>query len=730
MVMAAVVSLALGVVPVAGGVWVNGYEFGGSAWTPERAGAVQVWAWAPGGGEVMATVGGQALSGKAPAAGKESPWTWAPLGTVNVEAGKAVGVASSMAAAVVLSDAAGFDPAKFVRAWRVGAGPEAVVDARAENTRNLNTVFMMPTYDQAGWETVRERIRRRMLIGCGLWPLPERTPLNAKIFDRVQHEDYSVEKVYFEARPGFVVTGNLYRPVGTGPFPGVLNPHGHWEHGRLEDTDKCSVPGRCITLARMGMVALSIDMLGYNDSFQFVHHFLQPAFSLWGIHPFSLQLWSSMRGLDLLESLPEVDKERLACTGASGGGTQTFALYSVDDRLKAACPVNMISSTMQGGCMCENAPIFRLGVSNMEVGAMMAPKPLLMVAATGDWTRETPRVEFPAIREIYSLYGAAGNVETFQDNAGHNYNKNSREAVYRFLGKHLLGGEQWAKFTEPPFTVEPEENLRVFPKGARPEGFPSSQQVIESIQQERRDTWSRIAPKNEDERAKFADENKHLLSDITGAVRVETNELSCERVDYEEREGYVVEKWLLGRKCGGERIPAVLHRGRDVAAQAATVLLSEHGKAAFAAPRTDEADVERLRAQGQMVLMIDTFLTGEQRGTAKEMRRVVEQFQDTYQMTDTDLRAQDVLTALGFLRARRDCTGALSVVAVDGHASLWALVAGAIDGGVARVVTTAVPEDELSGPLYIPGFAAMGGVDAVRQFFAPARTVLATLGGN
>ena len=98
-----------------------------------------------------------------------------------------------------------------------------------------------------------------------------------------------------------------------------------------------------------------------------------------------------------------MDTERIGCTGASGGGTQTFALTAVDDRIKVAVPVNMISSTMQGGCLCENAPILRLDNSNMEVGALAAPRPMLMVSATGDWTRETPRVEYPAIKSIYAL---------------------------------------------------------------------------------------------------------------------------------------------------------------------------------------------------------------------------------------------------------------------------------------------------------------------------------------
>src|SRR5215472_195530 len=129
--------------------------------------------------------------------------------------------------------------------------------------------------------------------------------------------------------------------------------------------------------------------------------------------------------IDFLQFLPDVDPERIAMTGASGGGTQTFLLYAVDDRIKWAAPVNMISAIMQGGSPCENAANLRVGVFNVEIGAMMAPRPLLRVAATGDWTRNTPREEYPAIRHIYELYDRAADLEMKQFDAPHNYNRDS-----------------------------------------------------------------------------------------------------------------------------------------------------------------------------------------------------------------------------------------------------------------------------------------------------------------
>ena len=114
---------------------------------------------------------------------------------------------------------------------------------------------------------------------------------------------------------------------------------------------------------------------------------------------------------------------------------------AVDERIKAAAPVNMVSAFMQGGCRCENQGHLRLDINNVEIASCMAPRPLLMVSCTGDWTANTPEVEFPAVRAIYGLYGAQNKVSEVQIDAPHNYNQPSREAVYAFFKRHLLDGQ-------------------------------------------------------------------------------------------------------------------------------------------------------------------------------------------------------------------------------------------------------------------------------------------------
>jgi hypothetical protein len=331
----------------------------------------------------------------------------------------------------------------------------------------------------AQWKTRAEYLREHVLASAGLLPMPEKTPLRPEIFGTLSRADYTVSKVYFESLPGFYVTGNLYRPIGTGPFPAILSPHGHWAYGRLENTATNSGPGRAISLARQGFVVFSHDMIGYNDSQQLPHTFGGARERLWGLSLAGLQLWNSIRALDFLETLPEVRKDAIAATGESGGGTQTFLLAAVDPRVAVAAPVNMISLHMQGGCLCENAPGLRLETTNVEIGATIAPRPLLMISATGDWTKETLEVEYPAMRKIYDLFGAGDRLHAIRVDAEHNYNRESREAMYAWMARWLKREPAETRPAERPFTVDPLQDLLVFHGRPRPDGALSADGLTE-----------------------------------------------------------------------------------------------------------------------------------------------------------------------------------------------------------------------------------------------------------
>lgn len=282
------------------------------------------------------------------------------------------------------------------------------------------------------WGRRADTIRRRLLSAGRLSQLPARPSSAPEIHSRRVMDGYTVENVFFESVSGYYVTGNLYRPLGRkGPFPGVLAPHGHdaQSEGRFREP----VQKRSATLARMGAVVFAWDMIGYGDATQSAHRIPEA---------FRLQSINSIRALDFLLSLPDVDSTRIAVTGESGGGTQSFMLAALDPRVRVSVPVVMVSAHFFGGCVCESGmPVHRgsgYQTVNAEIAALTAPRPMLLVSCGGDWTRNTPRVEFPFMQGIYGLYGRSGLVENVHlADEQHDYGPGKRAAMYPFLAKHL-----------------------------------------------------------------------------------------------------------------------------------------------------------------------------------------------------------------------------------------------------------------------------------------------------
>jgi dienelactone hydrolase len=312
----------------------------------------------------------------------------------------------------------------------------------------------------AAWKLRREEVRRQILVAAGLYPEFERPPLKPEIFGRVDGDGYTVERVDLETLPGLHLTGSLYRPkMALPPFPVILSPHGHWKEGRFTQEKDGNLPARGITFARLGFVCFMYDMVGFGDFKQLPHKFDDPA---WGQGLFGLQTWNSIRALDFVAALPDVDASRIGCTGASGGGTQTFILSAIDDRIACAAPVNMVAAEFQGGCSCENAPFLRIGLNNVEIAAMTAPRPLLLIAATGDWTKNVPALEGPAIQRTYATLGIPEKFRVVQFNAPHNYNQDSRETVYAWMVRWLQNGPDEPRLVEPPVPHVKREELTVW----------------------------------------------------------------------------------------------------------------------------------------------------------------------------------------------------------------------------------------------------------------------------
>jgi dienelactone hydrolase len=549
-------------------------------------------------------------------------------------------------------------------------------DSRNTYTPDMNTHFQMPAFPtREAWLQKAAFLRKQILSSAGLLPMPEKTPLHTQVFGKLERGNYTVEKVLLETYPGFYLGGNLYRPLGkSGPFPAVVSPHGHWTYGRMENTLQVSVPARCISLARQGFVVFSYDMVGYNDTNQFPHgdngpHLGGPREDLWSINTMGLQLWNSIRAVDFVSSLPEVDASRIAATGASGGGTQTFLLMAVDERVKAAAPVNMISAIMQGNG-CEEAPNLRVGAFNVMFAAMMAPRPLLMVSATGDWTRNTPKEEFPAVQVIYRLLDAEPNVESVQIDQGHNYSKESREAVYSFFNARLLGAH--GPVTEQRYRVEQLQDLLALFGRERPaNAVTMDRYVTDRIDEARRDI-KRLMPRD---RATLDQARTASFERLTFSL-LDVKPAHTEVVSQKKETLPSGETLLLARAGKGDRIPAVWLVPSKANPQVAPTLIVHPEGVTWVMSSSQKTSglVKDLLERGGVVLGIDAFQTGSARGPRDRSKRAF----TVFNQTDDAHRVQDVLTALSYLQSRSNAK-VVNLVGLD-MGGVWSYFARALAG--------------------------------------------------
>jgi dienelactone hydrolase len=540
--------------------------------------------------------------------------------------------------------------AEAPRALPPGKAPK---DVRLEPLKDLDGYFpFTPAKSLEQWAGRSERVRRQLLVCLGLWPMPTRTPLNAVIHGKIDRGDYTVEKVFFESMPGSFVTGNLYRPKGkNGPRPGVLSPHGHWADGRFHDAGaegvrkeivqgaerfeeggRSPLQARCMELARLGCVVFHYDMIGYADSVQIsqqlAHGFAKQRPEMnttenWGLFSpqaeahcqsvMGLQAWNSIRALDFLLGLPEVDPQRIGVTGASGGGTQTFVLGGIDPRPTVAFPAVMVSTAMQGGCTCENASGLRVGTGNVEFAALFAPKPLGLTSAD-DWTKEMSTKGFPELKQHYALVGAPDNVMLKRgEHFGHNYNYVSRAAMYAWMNKHFHLGfkepvveEDYRRLSREEMSVWDDQHPR--PTG----GADFERQLLrwwnDDAQKQLQSTWSSAD--------QFQKTYGGAVDVIVGRGLAEVGQTEWESLRQTEGGTWVESVGLLRHRARGEELPAVFLRPKQGAA-GVVIWIDPAGKAGLWAesgpggPASLKPEVRKLVEAGVEVVGVDLMMQGE-----------------------------------------------------------------------------------------------------------------------
>jgi len=319
---------------------------------------------------------------------------------------------------------------------------------------------------QADWEQRAAIIRQGILEGLQ-WNRMPKVPKKPKVIisQKVNKNGYAVQNIALESFPGFYVTGNLYTPLNLSPpYAAVLSTHGHFEGGRFTENEQ----KRNAALAQMGAVVFAYDMVGYGESNQIDHK--MPLALL-------LQTWNSKRVLDYLTARKDIDSNRIGISGASGGGTQAFVLSAIDSRIAVSVPVVQVSAHFFGGCVCESGmPIHKSAdhqTNNVEIAALMAPKPQLIVSDGADWTKNTLSVEFPYLKKVYQTYQSESTIQNAHfENEKHDYGPSKRDVAYRFLSQKLnlprgLKTDQ-DPYDESTIDVVEQSDLMLFQGGNRP----------------------------------------------------------------------------------------------------------------------------------------------------------------------------------------------------------------------------------------------------------------------
>jgi len=678
----------------------------------------------------------------------------------------------------------GSDPITQAEPLRVLPPGQLPQDRRLGPLKDLDGYFpFTPPTKAADWKKRAARVRRELSVALGLWPMPEKTPLRAVLHGRIEQPDYTVEKVYFESLPGFFVTGNLYRPKGrAGKHPGVLCPHGHWSEGRFtdsglaevkkeiarggekfEDGGRSPLQSRCVQLARMGCVVFHYDMIGYADSvqisFALAHGFAKQrpemnAPGKWGLFSpraeshlqsvMGLQTWNSIRALDFLSSLPDVDAGRIGVTGASGGGTQTFILAAVDNRPAVAFPAVMVGTAMQGGCTCENACLLRVDTGNVEIAGLFAPKPLGLTAAD-DWTKEMPTKGFPELQQLYHLLRAPDRVQlTPLLQFPHNYNYVSRAAMYDWMNRYLdldvptpVVEQDYHRLSAQELSVWDETHPK--PQG----GADFETQLLQWIT----DRDQRALAANRSSLQKFREVYGTALEVIIGRTLAGAGEVDFHGTQTNQAAGFKVEAGLLRNSTYQEELP-VLRLVPPQRQDRVVLWLDGDGKSGlWAAGREGEQQprpaVQRLLAAGVTVIGADLFEQGEFRADGKPLLRArkvanpreAAAYTFGYNPTLFAHRVHDVISLVQWSRTSGGKRHRVDLVGVNGGAA-WVAAARALARDAIR--STAVDTKgfrfegvpDIYDVNFLPGAAKYGDLPGMLALGAPGRLWIAGEGAT
>jgi dienelactone hydrolase len=365
-------------------------------------------------------------------------------------------------------------------------GDRMIQEYLRRESEKLDARFLDGIKSAADWNLVRPRYKQEYFHMLGLWPLPEKTPLKAAVTGTLSGEGFTVENLHYQSRPRLYVTANLYRPAKVEEgrrLPAILYLCGHSSNGR--NGNKTSFQSHGIWFARHGYICLVLDTLQLGE-IAALHHGTYREERWWwhsrGYTPAGVECWNGIRGIDYLISRPDVDPGRIAVTGISGGGAATFWIAAADERARVAVPVSGMADllsyvsnrTINGHCDC----MFLYNTFQWpwtRIAALITPRPLLFVNSDRDpiFPMDANERIINRLERHYSLFEAGDLVDSLVSMGGHDYRKDIRRAVFRFINIHLKGDPApvedsevdlvTGEGSERAFPIDP-VRLRVFPE--------------------------------------------------------------------------------------------------------------------------------------------------------------------------------------------------------------------------------------------------------------------------
>jgi len=551
----------------------------------------------------------------------------------------------------------------------------------------------------------RYQAETRARLQAILGDFPPRTALNARIVGRLDRGDYAVENVIFESRPRYYVTANAYVPRrGRAPFPAVLAPVGHWGAGKFfEDYQRLGA-----YLAQRGFLVLVYDAPGQGERQQYYDHvmgqtLLSPGNTQWFVtieHNYagaqmiltrdnyaSYMLWDGIRGIDYLTERADVDPERIACTGTSGGGLQTEVLSAIDPRIKVSIPV------CYGGCAADTPA--RKGIGRADIDALIAPRPLLMIEATGDPRSGVlgKQKRHKVVSHLYDISQMKDRTQFLIAEEPHGYGETIRRAAYEWLSRWLNGTTPAAgTLKEERWPLEPDEALTCTTTGQVKTALGGETLFTLNRAQAARDQDRRPLPQ---QRADWAEWRVRLREDVRSRIALEPSQasLNARQLGRADRGAYILEKAVYYSEPE-VYVPALLFLPKVAGPRPAVIFVNEGGKTSGGVV---EKYVQPLVEDGNVVLAIDPRGTGETAPTPANRERNYRSFiQDNESslafealgvgVTLLGLRTRDVQRAIDYLQTRSEVDR--SRISAIGHGSGGMLVlhAAALDERIRSVM--------------------------------------------